>query len=120
MHGADMAFLRTMSIANKLFFAFLSLTIVAIAIASVISFQQSRGSLEKAAFDQLTSVREMKAFQIEDYLKFIANQVVTFSADRMVIDTMRELRKAFHGLESDLVRQTFKVRRWSPITCPSL
>ena len=61
--------------------------IVAIAIASVISFQQSRDSLEKAAFDQLTSVREMKAFQIENYLEFIANQVVTFSADRMVIDT---------------------------------
>lgn len=97
-----MDFLKTISIANKLFFAFLSLTIIAIATASAISFQQSRGSLEKAAFDQLTSVREMKAFQIEDYLKFIANQVVTFSADRMVIDTMRELKSAFHALESDL------------------
>jgi len=97
-----MAFLRRMSITNKVFFAFLFLTIVTIAITSVISFQQSRDSLEKAAFDQLTSVREMKAFQIEDYLELIANQVVTFSADRMVIDTMRELKAAFHGLESDL------------------
>lgn len=102
MPGTDMAFLRKMSIANKLFLAFLSLTIVGIVITSVISFQQSRDSLEKAAFDQLTSVREMKAFQIEEYLKFIANQVVTFSADRMVIDAVREFKSAFHGLESDL------------------
>ena len=97
-----MAFLRSMSIAYKLFFAFLFVTIAAIAIASAISFQQSRGSLEKAAFDQLTSVREMKAFQIEDYLTFITNQLVTFSADRMVIDTMREFKTAFNGLGTDL------------------
>lgn len=97
-----MDFLRRMSIANKLFFAFLSLSIIGIVITSVLSFQQSRGSLEKAAFDQLTSVREMKAFQIEDYLKLIANQAVTFSADRMVVDTMRDLKTAFHGLEVDI------------------
>ena len=97
-----MALLRRLSIANKLFFAFFTLTIITIATASVISYQQSRGSLEKAAFDQLTSVREMKAFQIEDYLEFIKKQVITFSEDRMVIDTMRELEGAYHNLEAEL------------------
>lgn len=94
--------LKRLSIANKLFFAFLALTIVAIAATSAISFKQSRDSLKEAAFEQLTSVREMKAFQIEDYLWFISNQVVTFSSDQMVIDTMRGMASAFHVIESEL------------------
>ena len=104
-----MGLLKRLSIANKLFFAFFILTIITIAIASTISFQQSRESLEKAAFDQLTSVREMKAFQIEDYLKFIRKQVITFSEDRMVIDTMRELEAAFHNLETELAPDSEKI-----------
>jgi PAS domain S-box-containing protein len=101
--------LKRLSIANKLFFAFLALTIIVITIASIISFQQSRNSLRKAAFDQLTSVREMKAFQIEDYLEFISKQVVTFSADRMIIDAMSGLKTAFHNLESELAPDADKI-----------
>ena len=78
--------LSRISITNKLFIAFLALTILSIAIASFISFRQSRDSLQEAAFEQLTSVREMKAFQIEDYLDFISKHPKIFSSyERLAI-----------------------------------
>lgn len=91
-----------MSLAKKLFVTFLILTIVVIATASMISFRQSRASLEKAAFERLTSVREMKASQIEAYLELINNQVITFSGDRMVVAAMHEFQAAFRRLQQDI------------------
>lgn len=91
-----------MTINKKLFFAFLALMIIVMTAASVIGFRQSRDSLSKAAFEKLTSLREMKAFQIEDYLDFITRQLVFFSKDRMVVEAMRDMGAAFSELESEL------------------
>lgn len=124
--------LNRISIKNKLFLAFLILTIIVMTAASVIGFRQSRDSLKKAAFDRLTSVREMKAFQVEDYLDFITKQVRTFSADRMVIDTTRELRVAFRKLQSeselnpdkileiDISQNMYYAREFLPRLAPNL
>ena len=100
-----------MSLARKLFVTFLILTIVVIATASMISFRQSRLSLEKAAFERLTSVREMKAFQIEAYLELIKNQVTTFSADRMVVAAMHEFQAAYRRLQEEISPDPDMLRR---------
>jgi PAS domain S-box-containing protein len=50
-------------------------------------------------FNKLTAVREMKAQQIEDYFTSIANQILTFSESRMIVDAMREFRAAVDWLD---------------------
>jgi PAS domain S-box-containing protein len=93
---------KKLSIANKMFLAFVALTVAVTGIVGAMTFWQARSSLATLAFDQLTSVREMKANQVEDYLQLIANQVATFSEDRMVIEAMRQLENAYHGLTDEL------------------
>ncbi|MEZ4764834.1 MAG: hypothetical protein R3C26_17150 [Calditrichia bacterium] len=45
--------------------------------------------IEQDVSNQLVSVREIKARQVENYFGFIRKQVITFSQDQMIIDAMQ-------------------------------
>jgi hypothetical protein len=63
-------------------------SILAAGISSYVGYRIARQALEEQAFHKLTALREMKASQVEDYLKSIADQVITFSEDRMTVESM--------------------------------
>lgn len=56
--------------------------------------QRATDGLEQRAKDQLTAFRDTKKSEVEDYFNFIADQVATFSEDRMVVRAMRGFQKA--------------------------
>lgn len=74
---------------------------------SVVSFLNSKDSLEEAYFAQLTSIREIKKRSIEDYFVHIRNQVATFSENIMVINAMKNFKETFHATIIDENSQTF-------------
>ncbi|MFT5758205.1 MAG: methyl-accepting chemotaxis protein [Alteromonadaceae bacterium] len=59
-------------------------------------------ALETKGFDQLKSLRTVKKGEIENYFKQIENQVVTFSADKMIVDMMSKTKDGFYALSKDL------------------
>jgi PAS domain S-box-containing protein len=94
--------LRNLKIGTKIFIAFLFVTLVSISVGGYIAFTTGRAALEEESFNKLTAVREMKVNQIEGYFEQIANQVITLSQDRMIIDSMRAFDDGIHNLEVEL------------------
>ncbi len=87
---------------DKLLLWFLILSLVPVATISILSYRNSSASLRKEAFNQLTSVREMKKSQIEDYFNLIRGQVRTMSNDTTIVNAMKEFKSAFHNIKKEL------------------
>jgi methyl-accepting chemotaxis protein len=76
----------------------MAIAAVTVVTAIVVGWQAygiSRDALEKASFDQLVAVRELKADQVDSFFRTIRNQVIALSADRMVTDAMQSFSDAF-------------------------
>jgi methyl-accepting chemotaxis protein len=58
-------------------------------------------TLRAEAFEKLEAVREVKRRAVERYFKTIEGQIVTFAADAMIVDAMRELAPAFQAYRED-------------------
>ena len=60
-------------------------------VTALVAYVGGRTSLETAAYERLTSVRETKADHVEDYLWQTRNHLLTLSEDRMIVDALRDL-----------------------------
>ena len=83
------------SIRSKLMMAITAVTVVTAIVVGWQAYGISRDALEKASFDQLVAVRELKADQVDSFFRTIRNQVIALSADRMVTDAMQSFSDAF-------------------------
>lgn len=52
-------------------------------------------TLRADAFQRLEGIRNLKRDQVERYFKIIQGQILTFSTNQMVVDTMRDLSTAY-------------------------
>lgn len=63
--------------------------------------QNSSAALRAAEGARLVAARDITKGRIEDYFKFIQNQAVTYSANRMVIDATKEFVRSFKQFKSE-------------------
>ena len=91
-----------LSIKARILILLAAVAIVAAGISSFVGYRIARQSLESQAFNKLTAMREMKASQVQDYFKQIANQVVTLSEDRMIVEAMKVFKTAFKQIDKEL------------------
>lgn len=93
--------------------AFLSCGLLPMAVVSVLNvWNASSGSsdivldatttLGAKTNEQLVASRDLKESAIQDYFNFIADQVHTFSENRMVVDGMHDFKNAFQGYTQEL------------------
>ena len=90
--------LRSTSISFKILMVTLGTTIMVLLVSGIISFMMSKDAIEIKIFDQLTSVREIKGQQIENYVDTINRQIITFSENPSVIEAMQLFRTAFEKI----------------------
>ena len=93
---------KNLKISSKIISAFVIIAVVSVGLIGYLTFSIGRTSLEREAFNKLTAVREMKASQIEEYFKLIADQIITLSEDRMIIEAMYAFEAAHHTIIDDL------------------
>jgi anti-anti-sigma factor len=91
-----------MTIRTKILGILASVAILSAGVTSVIGYRTARAALEEQAFLRLTAVREIRAQQIEDYFRQIADQAVTFSANRMVVEAMVAFRQGASRVRGEL------------------
>lgn len=91
-----------MSIKIKLLLILSFVGVLAAGISGLIGYRSAKVSLEEESFNKLTAVREMKADQVEDYIRIIRDQVMTFSEDRMIIDAVKSFTSAFQKMDGEL------------------
>ncbi|MDH5762225.1 MAG: methyl-accepting chemotaxis protein [Nitrospinota bacterium] len=83
------------TIRKKLVTLFLIAGLVPLLSYSLISMSRVNSEIREISKSRLISLRDQKKQQIEDYFKFVQNQVLTFSEDHMVIDAMKEFSGAW-------------------------
>jgi hypothetical protein len=76
----------------KLIANFLVLSIIPALIISFFSYNNFNKSLEEAATNQLTVIRDSKKNEIEDYINNIKNKISLMSRKSITIDTMEEFK----------------------------
>ena len=65
--------IRRLKIGTKVLLVTISISLVAILVSSMVAGYTARKALERAAFERLTAVRELKAQQIEGYFGLIGS-----------------------------------------------
>jgi len=94
--------IRRLKIGTKVLFVTISISLVAILVSSVVAGYTARNALERAAFERLTAVRELKAQQIEGYFDQIANHIQALAADRRTNSSLKSLSKSVSQIEIGL------------------
>ena len=101
-------------LAAKLFAILFLLGAVAVLTTSVLGYFQARDALNQAVLNQLTTVRETKARQIETYFRTISSELRLLATSKMVVDATRgfriEVAKLDRGDTSPELRR--KVSDW--------
>lgn len=101
-----------MRISRKLILTFLIVGVIPLIGFTVIAYELASSALLDEAMNKLTSVRELKAQQIEDYFEQVRNQVITFSRSTMTVNAMKEFSTAFHAV---LEERELNEREWQDL-----
>lgn len=94
-----------MNIKKKLILFAAGLSVIPLLIAVIIleniATYDANIALEEAAKNQLTSIRDTKKTQIEDYFKTIRSQVITLSSSRMMVTALQQLKTSYDFVAED-------------------
>lgn len=100
-----MGFLNQISIKSKLIVMLLTVSGCSILVTAYVGYQSGQSNLNKRVFNQLTSVRASKGYQIESYFKNIRNHTETLSEDPSIINAMQSFTKAYQKLEAEKINK---------------
>jgi class 3 adenylate cyclase len=89
-----------LSIKSKLIVMLLTVSSSSILVTAYLGYQSGKSNLTDRVFNQLTSVRASKAYQIESYFKTIRNHIQTLSNDPSVGTALSEFTNAYRQLET--------------------
>lgn len=100
---ASIRWLNRLSIKSKLIVMLLTVSSSSILVTAYLGYQSGQSNLTNRVFNQLTSLRTSKAYQIESYFQTIRNHIQTLSQDPSVVAAMQEYTNAYHQLDSTQV-----------------
>ncbi len=90
-------------LAAKLFTILILLGAVAVLITGVLGYMRAREALEQTIFNQLTSAREAKSYQVTTYFRSIRAEMRLLASSKMVVDAARGFREAVDELDAQPV-----------------
>jgi class 3 adenylate cyclase len=99
--------LNHLSIKSKLILMLLGVSSFSILVTAYLGYQSGQANLTSRVFNQLTSLRASKAYQIESYFKNIHNHTETLSENPAVVAAMQEFTTAYRELESTPIPPEF-------------
>lgn len=91
---------RSLGIQSKLLIMLLLVSVISIAVTGVIGYINGRESLTESAYEQLTTIRELRAYELETVLETIQTGVVLDSRTTDVVEASAAFNDAFEELDS--------------------
>ncbi|MEG3841782.1 adenylate/guanylate cyclase domain-containing protein [Microcoleus sp. herbarium14] len=105
-----MQLLKQLSIKTKLIVMLLVVSLCAMLASTYICSSSGKAILTEKVFNQLTSLRAAKTYQIQDYFETLHNHSETLSEDLTVVAAMQELNTAYRQLEASTVPADFDAK----------
>ncbi len=88
----------THSLRNKLILLFLAVSVIPLAVVGLLAFYQSQDVLREQVSNELTSVRNLKARQIEEYFRLMNEDILLLSKLPIVAGAVQEFVAATRDL----------------------
>ena len=88
------------SLRSQLMLMLLSVGVSAMLAIAYFGYHSGEDHLTKRIFEQLTSVRASKAYQMQSYFDTLRNQTEALSEDLMVVNAMKDFKRAYRGLDA--------------------
>ncbi|GAB4529962.1 MAG: adenylate/guanylate cyclase domain-containing protein [Pleurocapsa sp.] len=82
----------------------LGVCITSIIAIAIVGYSNGQQALNQSIFNQLTSLREAKAYQIEDYFQNVRAQVQTISQTGTIIEAMKNFQAAYQELDEQSIQ----------------
>ena len=89
--------IKNIGLRTKFLVAFLIVGLIPFSVIGILSLMKTKAALSHQAFNELEAVRDIKKNQAEQYLLTLRNQIVTFSEDKMIVESMLKFKQAFNG-----------------------
>ena len=99
---------RSLSVRSKLIIAFVSLTLLSVAVVSWIGYVSARQSLRTASERQLMGLQRSKAAMVKATLDAARNEVLSLSASQLIENASQELSAAYRQLAREPVTPEMK------------
>jgi class 3 adenylate cyclase len=86
----------------------ISVSVAAMVVIAYLGYHSGELNLTTRIFQQLTSVRASKTYQMQAYFRSLYSQVEVLSEDLMVVDAMKEFRLAYQELEARSIPESWR------------
>lgn len=97
-----------LSLRSQLMLMLISVSAAAMLVIAYLGYHSGELNLTTRIFEQLTSVRASKVYQIQSYFRSLYSQTEALSEDLMVVDAMKEFRNAYQELEARNVPESWR------------
>ncbi len=98
-----MKLFKQLSIKTKLIVMLLVVSLCAMLASTFICSSAGKSILTEKVFNQLTSLRAAKTYQIKDYFETLNNHNQTLSEDLTIIAAMQEFKSSYSQLEKSII-----------------
>ena len=105
-----MQLVNHLSIKTKLIVMLLVVSLCAMLASTFICSSSGKAILTEKVFNQLTSLRAVKAYQIQDYFENLKNHTQTLSEDLTVVAALQEFKTAYSELEKSKIPANFDAK----------
>lgn len=95
------------SLRSQLMLMLLSVGVSAMLAIAYFGYHSGEVHLTQRIFEQLTSVRASKAYQMQSYFDSMRNQTEALSEDLMVVNAMKDFKRAYRGLDAKAIPETW-------------
>jgi class 3 adenylate cyclase len=100
--------IRSLSVRSKLIVAFVSLTLLTVAVVSWVGYISARESLRASAERQLVGLQRSKSAMVKATLESARNEILSLSASQLVENASEELKAAYRQLDREPVTAEMK------------
>jgi len=90
-----------MNITTKTLIAFITVGMVPCLTLGWFSLDRYYNNITKMKFSHLTTIREIKKHKVHDYMNTLNNQILTFSENAMVVNSMKNLTEYFSTFRNE-------------------
>ena len=91
-----------LSLRTSIFIVIAAIALIASVMIMLIAESIGQKHILESAFNNLRSLREIKADQIENYIKLNRNQAVVFSDEQSVVEALHSFNRAYNALPEEL------------------
>ena len=99
---------RSLSVRSKLIVAFVSLTLLTVAVVSLVGYLSARESLRASAERQLVGLQRSKAAMVKATLESARNEILSLAASHLAENASEELKAAYRQLAREPVTPEMK------------